>query len=195
MLCLEWLKFSPRSMATFSLHKVVINFKFTVYCWKRLLKRIKKKRMCHPLGWGTCCFLMWLSSLFLANWKSKYPLFKAGTFWGLGKLFQVSLKDFFYDYSHAYWVWTLVMEVPGFRGGVIQKKIAPIKLFKGLLNMLKILPCMAFKLPAKLLVWLEGCSRFQMAQVLLLGALGVEKSIWLSFSCSSWFPSGKINHF
>lgn len=81
-------------------------------------KRIKKKRMCHLLGWGTCCFLMWLSSLFLASWKSKYPLFKTGTFWGLGKLFQVSLKDFFMTtttlIAFGLWWWKhLVLEVKG----------------------------------------------------------------------------------
>lgn len=36
MLCLEWLRFTPRSMAAFSLHEVIINFKFAVYCHKGL---------------------------------------------------------------------------------------------------------------------------------------------------------------
>ena len=48
MLCLERLKFSPRSMATFSLHEVVINFKLTVYCWKGL----KKKGSVPSIGLG-----------------------------------------------------------------------------------------------------------------------------------------------
>lgn len=49
MLCLEWLRFSPRSMAAFSLHEVIINFKFMVYCRKGIKKR---ENLCYPLGWA-----------------------------------------------------------------------------------------------------------------------------------------------
>lgn len=136
MLRFKWLKFSPGSMGTFSFHQVVINFKLTVYCCKGL-----KKGTCCLLGWGMCWLLVCRSCLLLALGKSEHPLCKARSFWGLEKLLQVSRKDILFMTTSKFiafglWWWKyLVLQVTGY------KKIAPIKLFKVLLNMLKILPC------------------------------------------------------
>lgn len=115
MLRFKWLKLSPRSMGTFSLCQVVINFKHMAYCCRGL-----KKEMCHPWGWGTCWLLVWWSSLpqerpsiTLLQWE----LLSAGrAIPGQQKTHPL------YDCLQVYCVWALLMEVPGFTGGGIQKK-------------------------------------------------------------------------